>query len=154
MKKGIKGIAFKKVLSLLLLASILALPLSGCVTTERTYQGAAVGGAAGAGIGALLDKHNRWRGAALGAAIGTLVGGTMTEISARAARDAAAENAPVVYRSEDGRTVVESTPLPQENASTHCHKVRTRVWKDGRLVEDSVREVCESDKVVRSYDSY
>ena len=145
---------FRNALALLLLASVLTFPLTGCVTTERTYQGAAVGGAAGAGIGALLDKHNPWRGAALGAAIGTLVGGTMTEISARAARDAAAEQHPVVYRSEDGRTVVESTPLPRENASTHCHKVRTRVWKDGRLVQDTVKEVCESDKVVRSYDSY
>ncbi len=143
-----------KALLILLILPFLALSLGGCATSERTYQGAAVGGAAGAGIGALLDHHNPWRGAAIGAAIGSVVGGTMTEISARAARDAASENAPVVYRSEDGRTVVESTPMPRENASTHCHKVRTRVWKDGRLVEDNVKEVCESDKVVRSYDSY
>ncbi len=143
-----------KGLVLLLLVSLLALPLVGCVTTEQTYQGAAVGGAAGAGIGALIDRHNRWRGAAIGTAIGALVGGTMTEISARAAREAAAENRPVVYKSEGGRTVVESTPLPQQDASTHCHKVRTRVWRDGTLVKDTVREVCESDKTVGSYDSY
>ncbi len=153
MKLGNGGIT-KKILPVFLAISFLALPLVGCVTTRETYQGAAVGSVAGAGIGALIDHHNRWRGAAIGAAIGALVGGTMTEISARAAREAALENRPVVYKSEDGRTVVESTPLPEGNASTHCHKVRTRVWKDGTLVKDTVREVCESDKTVRSYDPY
>jgi len=148
------GEGTKKALAALVIISSLAFPLAGCVTTQQTYQGAAVGSVAGAGIGALIDSHNRWRGAAIGAAIGALVGGTLTEISARAAREAALEDRTVVYKSEDGRTVVESTPLPQENASTHCHKVRTRVWRDGTLVKDTVREVCESDKTVRSYDPY
>lgn len=148
-KDGLKG----KGITALILAAFFTLTL-GCATTEKTYQGAAVGGASGAGIGALIDRHNRWRGAALGAAIGSVVGGTLTEISARAARETAAENRTVVYRNPAQGTVVETTPLPQNEASTHCHKVRKRVWRKGTLLKDTVEEVCESDKTVGSYESY
>ncbi len=149
-RDGLKG----KGITALILVAFFALTLMGCATTDRTYQGAAVGGASGAGIGALIDRHNRWRGGALGAAIGSVVGGTLTEISSRAAREAAAENRTVVYRNPAQGTVVETTPLPQNNASTHCHKVRKRVWRNGTLVKDTVEEVCESDKTIGSYESY
>ena len=36
------------------------------VSTPRTYQGAGVGAVVGGGAGAVIDKDNRWRGAALG----------------------------------------------------------------------------------------
>ena len=42
---------------------------------RRTKTGAVIGGAAGAGIGAIIDKKNRGRGAAIGGAIGVLAGG-------------------------------------------------------------------------------
>ncbi len=124
--------------------------VASCATSERTYQGAGVGAAGGAGIGALIDRGNRWRGAAIGAAIGALLGGTLTEINTRAAREAAAQNQPVTYRSEDGHTVVQAQPMGTD-AHTHCRKVRTRTWKDGKLVKDEVKEVCESEKNENKY---
>ncbi len=49
----------------------------GCADDQyrRTKVGAVIGGAAGAGIGAIIDKKNRGRGAAIGGAIGVLTGG-------------------------------------------------------------------------------
>ncbi len=62
--------------------------LSGCATTPYTYQGAAAGSALGAVAGALIDDHNRWRGALIGGAIGGVMGGATSEIAARSARQA------------------------------------------------------------------
>ncbi len=125
--------------------------VASCATSQRTYQGAGVGAAGGAGIGALIDSGNRWRGAAIGAAIGALLGGTLTEINTRAAREAAAQNQPVTYRSEDGHTVVQAEPMGAPNAHTHCRKVHTRTWKDGKLVNDDIKEICESEKNENRY---
>ncbi len=143
----------RRLLPLLLIFLFMGALTTGCVT-ERSYQGAAVGGASGAGIGALVDNHNPWRGAAIGAAIGSVVGGTLTEINARAAREAAENNRVVDYDGRNDRTVVETTTLHPQNSSTHCHKVRKRVWKNGRLVSNTVEEVCESDKTTGYYEDY
>ncbi|GIX47239.1 MAG: lipoprotein [Candidatus Tectimicrobiota bacterium] len=133
----------------LVILSFSATLLAGCTTTQ-TYQGAAAGGALGAAAGALIDKHNRWRGAVIGGLLGAALGGTVTEISARAAREAAQTGKPVAYESTDGWQRVEATPVAY-NAQTKCHKVRERVWQDGKLVKDEVREVCEGEKTERSY---
>jgi hypothetical protein len=128
--------------------------LSSCATlqptSQRTYEGAGVGAALGSVAGLLIDKDNRWRGAVIGGLIGAAVGGTVTEISQRAAREAAYEGRPVAYQSADGFQRVEATPVGYD-ASTKCHKVRERVWQDGQLVKDEVREVCESDRVEPGY---
>jgi hypothetical protein len=145
MRKGQKPLA---VVVALLFCGLL---ITSCATSQRTYQGAGVGAAGGAGVGALIDRNNRWRGAAIGAAIGALLGGTLTEINTRAAREAAAQNQPVVYRSEDGQTVVQAEPMGPPNQHTHCRKVRTRTWKNGNLVQDEVKEVCESEKNENRY---
>jgi MFS family permease len=113
----------------------------GPVTTPRTYQGAGAGAAVGAGAGALIDKDNRWRGAVLGAALGGLLGGTLTEISSRAAREAAAEGQPVVYQSSDGWQRVVATPQGAP-AGAGCRMVKEQVYQDGRLVQERTREVC------------
>jgi len=42
---------------------------------RRTKTGALIGGATGAGLGAIIDKKHRGRGAAIGGAIGVLAGG-------------------------------------------------------------------------------
>jgi len=145
-----KSIRWKGNFPLLLVFIFVSALLTGCVT-ERSYQGAAVGGVSGAGIGALVDRHNPWRGAAIGAAIGSVVGGTLTEINARASREAAERNRVVVYDGRNDRTVIETTPIYPQNSSTHCHKVRKRVWKNGRLVSNTVEEVCESDRTTGHY---
>lgn len=68
--------------------AVLAVFLGGCAgQSPYTYQGAAVGGALGAGTGALIDNHNRWRGAMIGGLGGAALGGALTEISRRAAED-------------------------------------------------------------------
>ncbi|MFP3867632.1 MAG: YMGG-like glycine zipper-containing protein [Desulfobacteraceae bacterium] len=62
--------------------------LAGCAgQNPYTYQGATVGGALGAGTGALIDDNNRWRGAMIGGLGGAALGGAVTEISRRAAEE-------------------------------------------------------------------
>ena len=110
------------------------------VTTPRTYQGAGVGGAVGAGAGALIDTHNRWRGAVLGGALGALLGGTLTEISSRAAREAAQEGRPVSYQSHDGWQRVDA--IPHGAGPGGCRQVQERVYQNGQLVREQLREIC------------
>ncbi|MBI3456214.1 MAG: glycine zipper 2TM domain-containing protein [Candidatus Rokubacteria bacterium] len=110
------------------------------VTTPRTYQGAGAGAAVGAAAGALIDKNNRWRGAVIGGALGAVLGGTLTEISTRAAREAAAENRPVAYQSADGWQRVEA--YPQGIGPNGCRQVKEQVYQNGQLVREQMREVC------------
>ena len=135
---------------LITMAFVLPAPLilSSCAnvnpypTSQRTYEGAAAGGALGSVAGLLIDEDNRWRGALIGGLLGAAIGGTVTEISSRAAREAAYEGRPVVYQSQDGFQRVEATPVAYDE-QTNCHKVRERIWQDDKLVKDEVREVCE-----------
>lgn len=72
----------KIVLSSLLVAALMA----GCTSlSPYTYTGAGVGGALGAGAGALIDQNNRWRGAMVGGLMGGALGGATTELGRRAA---------------------------------------------------------------------
>jgi len=100
----------KKMISLVAVL-LAALFLWSCATTERTYQGAGAGGALGAAAGALIDRNNRWRGAVIGGVLGAALGGTVTEISSRAAREAAYTGKPVAYQSADGWQRVEAAPV-------------------------------------------
>ncbi len=125
------------VLALSVLAACAAQPV---VTTPRTYQGAGAGAVVGAGAGALIDKDNRWRGAALGAALGGVLGGSLTEISSRAARESIAANQPVAYQTTDGWQRVEVAPRPA--SAQGCRQVRERVYQDNQLVREQIREVC------------
>lgn len=116
--------------------------LTSCVTSERTYQGAGAGGALGALTGALIDKDNRWRGGVIGAAIGAALGGTVTEIAMRASREAAQQNQPTTYSSEDGSQRVVSTPVGA-SPRPGCKRVREQVYQDGVLVRDQMVDVCK-----------
>jgi len=111
----------------------------GQVSSQRTYEGAASGGAVGAVAGVLLDKENRWRGAVIGGALGAVFGGTTTEIAQRAAREAAMANRPVEYRSEDGRQRVYAEPFARRG---NCRIVKTTYYQDGKVVRIEEREVC------------
>jgi len=138
---------------LLLILITLAL-LSNIACSTHHYEGAAVGGAAGGVAGALLDSKNHWRGGVIGAAIGALAGATIADVSVRGARDAARQNRPVEYRTEDGRGYYRAEPVSQPyypNEHTRCRKVNERVWEDGRLVKDTVKEVCEGERYERRY---
>jgi len=130
----------RKVAILLVFAVFFAGVIScGQVSSQRTYEGASVGGAVGAVAGALIDKNNRWRGAVIGGALGAILGGTTTEIAQRASREAALANRPVEYRSEDGRQRVYAEPSASRG---NCKVVKTSYYQDGRLVKVEEREVC------------
>ncbi|AAC06830.1 YMGG-like glycine zipper-containing protein [Aquifex aeolicus] len=112
----------------------------GGVSSQRTYEGAAVGAAVGAAAGVLLDKENRWRGGVIGAALGAILGGTITEIAQRAAKEAAQNNKPVVYRAEDGSQMVRAEPVEKRG---NCTLVKTKYYQNGKLVKVEEKEVCE-----------
>ncbi|MFN3946818.1 MAG: YMGG-like glycine zipper-containing protein [Aquificaceae bacterium] len=111
----------------------------GQVTTQRTYEGATVGALGGAAAGALIDKNNRWRGAIIGGALGAVIGGTITEIAARASREAATANRPVEYRSEDGTQRVVAEPVASRG---NCRIVKTTYYQNGKVAKVEEREVC------------
>lgn len=125
---------------------VLSFVLASCatyqppVTSSRTYEGAAAGGVLGATAGALIDKHNRWRGAVIGGALGAVLGGTVTEVASRAAREAAAENRLVAYQSTDGFQRVEAEPVGSPRSG--CRQVQERVYQDGQLVREQIRQIC------------
>jgi hypothetical protein len=111
----------------------------GQVSSQKTYEGAAVGGVVGAAAGALIDKNNRWRGAVIGGALGAVLGGTITEIAQRAAKEAAMANKPVEYRSEDERQRVYAEPLATKG---NCKIVKITYYQDGKPVKTEERQVC------------
>lgn len=78
------------------------------------------------------------------------MGGITTEISARAAREAADTGKSVAYQSADGWQKVQAEPVAY-NAQTKCHKVREKIWQDNELVKDEIREVCEGEKTEGTY---
>lgn len=119
-------------------------------TTPRTYEGAGVGAVVGGIAGALLDRHNPWRGGLIGGTLGLVAGATLTEISARASREAAQSHKPIEYRTEDGRGVYRAEPQSYD-PSTKCTKIHERVWQDGQLVKDEIKEVCEGTKYEKRY---
>ena len=139
----------KKILIYLLLISLIAV-FAGC-TTPHSYQGGAAGAGVGGIAGAMLDKKNPWRGAVKGAILGGVLGAGITEASAQAARDAAINNRPVRYVSEDNRRVYVAEPVGNPYGQTKCRKVRERVWENGLLSGDRLREVCTGNITERRY---
>ena len=137
----------KKIISFILILFLLGL-VSGC--TQYHAQGAGTGAVIGGIAGALLDHRNPWRGGVIGAAIGGVTGATLTDISMRASQEAATYGKPVEYTTEDGRGVYRAEPAGY-NEQTRCKKVQERVWEDGRLIKDNIREVCEGEKFERRY---
>ncbi len=140
------------VLMVFVLLSVTTVSLSGCAAHH--YEGAGAGAVIGGIAGALLDRQNPWRGGVIGAALGGVAGATLTDISVRGSREAAISGRPVEYRTRDGRGMYRADPVGgfyHPDAHTRCRKVHERVWEDGRLVKDVVREVCESEKVERRY---
>jgi len=129
----------KTIVSLFLVLSMLGLTF-GC--TPYHAQGAGAGAAIGGVSGAVLDSKNPWRGGVIGGVLGAIAGATIADVSLRASQEAAAANRPVQYRTEDGRGVYMADPVGYDER-TKCRKIHEKVWEDGRLVKDQVREICE-----------
>lgn len=139
----------KKTICIPIIVSLFFPFLSSCAT-QHGYEGATTAGTIGAIAGALIDRNNHWRGAVIGGSLGGALGEITTEISARAARESAFSRRPVAYRSTDGWQRVETSPVSY-NAQTKCHKVHEKIWQGDKLVEDKIREVCESEKTYPGY---
>lgn len=77
-------------------------------------------------------------------------GATFTELSARAAREAAVSGKPVEYRTEDHRGIYRGERIAYY-ASTRCSLIHERLWENERLIKDRVKEVCEGIEVGRGY---
>lgn len=137
----------RKVIFLLVIISLLTVSIS---CTQYHYEGAGIGGVVGGVAGALLDRKNPWRGGIIGATLGGVAGATIADISVRGSREAARSGRPVEYYTDDCRGRYYAEPL-EYNDYTKCRKVRERVWEDGRMVKDHVREVCEAEKYERRY---
>jgi len=143
----IKEEFMKKTITSAAVMALLVLTL-GC--TEYHARGAGTGGLVGGVAGALLDHSNPWRGGVWGAALGAIAGATLTDISMQASQEAARSNRPVEYRTTDGRGRYEAYPVDY-NMRTKCHKVQERVWEDGQLIKDQIKEVCEGEKTESRY---
>lgn len=88
--------------------------LLGCTpgpSTRQHYETSSWLGAVGAGIGALVDEDNRWRGAVIGGTIGALTGYGLAEISQRAAQEAAYRRDTVTYYNNSTGEWVQSDPI-------------------------------------------
>ncbi len=141
--------SFNRFVSVLMVLS-LALIVGSCQPYH--YEGAAAGGAVGGLAGALIDDKNPWRGGVIGAALGAAFGATLADISAKGAQEAARTGKPVEYRTRtnEGTAVYRAEPVDY-NARTKCNKVQERIWQDGRLVKDEIKEICEGTKTEARY---
>jgi hypothetical protein len=142
-----RRISMVKIVSLLIITVLLGFTL-GC--TQYHAQGAGTGAVIGGVAGALLAHHNPWRGGVIGGALGAVTGATLADISMRASQEAVDARGPVEYRTYDGRGMYRAEPLAYDGR-TNCHKVQEKVWEDGQLIKDQVREVCEGEKTERRY---
>jgi hypothetical protein len=79
-----------------------------------------------------------------------VVGATLGDISERGAYEAAHSNRPVEYYTDNRRGRYYAEPMGY-NPDTRCRKIREKVWEDGRLIKNRVREVCESERRERGY---
>ena len=153
----------RRILSLTLSLAILslsALSFQSCTALNSQINsqnapsyGAGTGAILGATAGALLDKKNRWRGGAIGAVIGATLGASLVQISQQAAIQAAQTNRTVTYKTRNATVIASpaSAEYYNQNQHTICKKIHKRIYKSGKLVSDSVEEVCRATKVENTY---
>lgn len=140
----------KKSRTVLIIPLLLAL-LASCAhyppDRYNTQKGALIGAGAGALLGQAIGRNTA--GTLIGLAAGTILGGLVgnaVDQDYQAARDAARCDKPVVYYDEKG-AAVEAIPKPVRG-KPNCRTVTKSVWQDGKLVSETVEEVCEDPEVV------
>ncbi len=131
--------AMKTMVVVIMLSAVLALSVVGCAS-RAGYQGAAVGAGVGGAAGALLDRHNRWRGGVIGGTLGAILGGSLGEISNRAAYESAQTNRPVAYTNQNGSQRVVAQPMYTRG---NCRLVREKHYENGELIRTTEREICQ-----------
>ncbi|MEM2056626.1 MAG: hypothetical protein QXO76_00010 [Thermoproteota archaeon] len=72
----------RKLSKVIVIGLALSIGTCGCVSTGsvKSYESATFLGAVGAGVGALVDSDNRWRGATIGGVLGGITGYGLSEI--------------------------------------------------------------------------
>ncbi len=137
-----------------LLILIVGFFLVGCAAEDENVM---LGTAAGSGIGAVVS-HNRWKGAVIGGVIGAVAGEAMYQIQDRAINQAVRNQKPVVYQRQTnngGWQRVEAepvgAPVVNPNQHTRCQKVHVREIVNGKVVKDTIKEVCRGYKETNSY---
>ena len=106
----------------------------------NTQRGAVIGAGTGALIGQAIggNTDSTLIGLAAGTILGALVGNAVDQ-DYQAARDAAMYGRPVIYYDKDGHAV---EAIPEGMNNPNCQTVRKRVWENGKLVKETVEEVC------------
>jgi outer membrane lipoprotein SlyB len=142
MKKNLSVMSFILLLSVLLVSCAPYPP-----DRFNTQRGAAIGAGAGALLGQAIGRNTEGTliGLAAGTIMGALVGNAMDQ-DYQAARDAAANHKPVIYYDKKG-SAVEAIP-GQVDQKSNCSKVTKRVWQDGKIVSETVEEVCREPETV------
>lgn len=151
-----EGGRLMKALSIFLVLIVATLSLISCAAPGsdgyNAQRGAAIGAGVGAGLGQVIGRDTE--ATLLGAGVGTLIGaiiGNVVDQGNEASREAALTNKRIVYYDDRGGAL-EANPIPvPEDQKTNCSKVTKRVWENGRLVSETVEEVCEGEKYSRDY---
>lgn len=123
---------------ILLLSTMASLWFISACSTGKTYQK----GPLQTFPDTLIEKTNTWRGGAIGGSLGNPLEGKIKEISAQASQEAAREGKPVAYLSLDGFQRVETFPVGK-GGSNKCPLVREKIFQDGKLIRDEIKEVCQ-----------
>lgn len=141
-----------KTMGVIVLMVVVVIASCASIPKDRynTQKGALIGAGAGALMGQAIGHNTEGTlmGLAAGTVLGALVGNTMDQDYA-AARDAALYEKTVVYYDNQGGAV-EAIPY-EVNQQTNCHKVTKRTWKDGKLIKETIEEVCEGEKQSGEY---
>jgi uncharacterized protein YcfJ len=141
-----------KTMGIMVLMLVVVIGSCASIPKDRynTQKGAVIGAGAGALMGQAIghDTEGTLIGLAAGTVLGALVGNAMDQDYA-AARDAALYDKRVVYYDNQGGAV---EAIPSEvNQQTNCRKVTKRTWKDGKLIRETIEEICEGEKQSGEY---
>jgi hypothetical protein len=106
----------------------------------HTQLGTVLGAGAGALIGQAIggDAESTLAGLAAGTIFGFLVGNAIDQ-DYQAARVSAQYGRPVIYYDKAGHAV---EAIPERTKDPNCQKVRKRIWENGKLVKETVEEIC------------
>ncbi len=124
---------------LFLLSSTL---LFSCAT-KKGYEGAVVGGTAGAIVGSALDEENPWRGAFIGGIVGAVITGTIADISARAAEESYRYGKPVVYKCHHNcKRNIKIVAVPIGIGNGRCKLINIKYYENGKLIRVKKEKIC------------
>ena len=125
-----------------------------CATVPYDRFNTQKGAAIGAGVGALIGQAigGNTEGTLIGLAAGTILGalvGNAADQDYQAVRDATQYGKPVIYYDNSGHAI---EAIPEGANYPNCRKVRKRIWENGKLIKETVEEICDPPvPVVRYY---